>query len=626
MNFNPYHKWLGISDAEVAPDHYRLLGLEKFETDIDVIAASADRQMAHVRKYQTGSHSLLSQKLLNELAVAKVCLLDPQKKQQYDNWLAGDGNHYSTPFEINVHTPIDRQRSLWKPVLAIGAGLVCLFFGMGFLRERKKNVKETQYFNKKVDVVVPTPRQVTPGIDLTPTESSLEPMLTGDLDVDEKPEDPQEPARNRQGPKLAGDNRPVSPAEAAIKTGALKTPVLNSPIPLKEQSHARSITALDPVKKRTTLTKSEVRSAKNTLLKQLKSRKSEFDDPLRFLSQLVNESAFESEAARFAVLATLRDEAILVGDLEVAAKTNNTILADFDVSEPVSRSVFVRRILKSRSSLSRKIRTLESEFWTSIRSNDFAEARAIAETNSIALRRSRDRRAIQWSKQLAETIGRLEKDYKNFKIADKSIQSDAVSLGKWGQYLCFKLGDFEKGLPFLAQSQDERIQSLAAKDMNANSPVQQAKSADLWWKFANESSDPYHHIYRHAILKYGENLKSLAGVQRAEYLRRLANFLYQTDHTSSSSGTVGTVCAIDWNGQPDWQEVEFMELGICQVSSQSKLLELSWYLDESDLIIHSEFGNYKYVLSSQGQAVIRGRKFDGITGKFMISGNGSRIR
>jgi len=82
--FDPYHKWLGISPAEQPPNHYRLLGVNLFENDPDVIDAAANRQMAHVRTYQTGPHSEASQELLNELSAARICLLAPEKKAAYD--------------------------------------------------------------------------------------------------------------------------------------------------------------------------------------------------------------------------------------------------------------------------------------------------------------------------------------------------------------------------------------------------------------------------------------------------------------------------------------------------------------------------------------------------------------
>lgn len=84
QHFDPYHRWLGIPPEDQPPDHYRLLGLQRFEDVPEVIETAADRQMSHLRTYQTGSRSDLSQKLLNEVAAAKITLLNADKKSAYD--------------------------------------------------------------------------------------------------------------------------------------------------------------------------------------------------------------------------------------------------------------------------------------------------------------------------------------------------------------------------------------------------------------------------------------------------------------------------------------------------------------------------------------------------------------
>lgn len=89
-SFDPYHKWLGIPPSEQPPNYYRLLGINVFEEDPEVIQAAADRQMGHVRTYQLGQHSDASQRLLNELAAALVCLSDSVKKAEYDARLRAD--------------------------------------------------------------------------------------------------------------------------------------------------------------------------------------------------------------------------------------------------------------------------------------------------------------------------------------------------------------------------------------------------------------------------------------------------------------------------------------------------------------------------------------------------------
>ena len=82
--FNPYHVWLGIPLKDQPANYYRLLSLDLFEADGDVIDSAADRQTAHLRTFQSGKHGELTQRLLNEVAAARVCLLDPKKRAAYD--------------------------------------------------------------------------------------------------------------------------------------------------------------------------------------------------------------------------------------------------------------------------------------------------------------------------------------------------------------------------------------------------------------------------------------------------------------------------------------------------------------------------------------------------------------
>ena len=82
--FDPYRKWLGIPPDEQPPHHYRLLGLVPFESDSEVIATAADGRMALLKQFQNGPYSAYSQQLLNEVAAARLCLLNPEKRSAYD--------------------------------------------------------------------------------------------------------------------------------------------------------------------------------------------------------------------------------------------------------------------------------------------------------------------------------------------------------------------------------------------------------------------------------------------------------------------------------------------------------------------------------------------------------------
>lgn len=85
--FDPYYHWLGIPPQDQPPDHYRLLSLQQFEPNADVIQNAVDRMMVHLRTFQTGRRAAESQKLLTEVSRAKICLLNPAKKAEYDRGL-----------------------------------------------------------------------------------------------------------------------------------------------------------------------------------------------------------------------------------------------------------------------------------------------------------------------------------------------------------------------------------------------------------------------------------------------------------------------------------------------------------------------------------------------------------
>ncbi len=82
--FDPYYEWLGIKPADQPANHYQLLGVEVFESDPVALRRAADERMTYVRTFATGRHAKLTQKILNELSAAKVCLLDEKKRAAYD--------------------------------------------------------------------------------------------------------------------------------------------------------------------------------------------------------------------------------------------------------------------------------------------------------------------------------------------------------------------------------------------------------------------------------------------------------------------------------------------------------------------------------------------------------------
>jgi len=135
--FDPYYKWFGISPHERPVDYYRLLGIYRFESDGDVIANAVDQRMAYTKTFQAGQHSQRSQQILNELAAAKVILLNPGKKAKYDDQLRRRAEGAAT-----ADGSFLRNGQFWQMTatlavaLVLGAALVSFLLSKGRYEKR----------------------------------------------------------------------------------------------------------------------------------------------------------------------------------------------------------------------------------------------------------------------------------------------------------------------------------------------------------------------------------------------------------------------------------------------------------------------------------------------------------
>lgn len=180
--------------------------LRRFEDDPNVIEAAADRQMGHLRTYQTGEHADLSQKLLNEVAAARVCLLSEKRKAAYDRQLR---ERYPVAeqkppeeldpalaqlIETTSHGPTLRSQStrrvaqsqLW---VAAGAGIVAislLVIVVILLRGGNSSSNHADVSGAKAPIVQPEGQQ--------PSKTSSLPEIQS-KEKEPKPPDTSPPAR-----------------------------------------------------------------------------------------------------------------------------------------------------------------------------------------------------------------------------------------------------------------------------------------------------------------------------------------------------------------------------------------------------------------------------------------------
>lgn len=101
-----YHLFLGIPPEEQPPDHYRLLGLSRFEANASVIDTATSRVATYLHEISTGPDREEIQELLNEVAGARRVLLDRKKRAAYDSVLFKDDSSEPEPTQSEPTPPV----------------------------------------------------------------------------------------------------------------------------------------------------------------------------------------------------------------------------------------------------------------------------------------------------------------------------------------------------------------------------------------------------------------------------------------------------------------------------------------------------------------------------------------
>src|ERR1043165_4722197 len=92
VEFDPYAEWLRVPPGPRPPDHYALLGLQRFAGTSEEIEDRAHKQLERLDRYALSPDAgrrTLCQTLMNQVAQARVTLTDEKKRQLYDAELRG---------------------------------------------------------------------------------------------------------------------------------------------------------------------------------------------------------------------------------------------------------------------------------------------------------------------------------------------------------------------------------------------------------------------------------------------------------------------------------------------------------------------------------------------------------
>ena len=532
-SFDPYYQWLGIPPEEQPANHYRLLGIKWFEDNVDVISAAVDRQMLHLRTYQIGNYSDYSQRLMNEVVSAKLCLLDPKRKATYDQkLLEGDltasiemqKSSDSPAFGPRLESLFDEadqaepgellhktRRKHWKPsslllklTVSIAGGILLVLLVVVMASWLIDNVLSRLDGGEEQAPVAVLPEIDNANVPKPPVESDKDhpPKSTETPSVThvEEPSTSSRPNNNNTAEpskRLPAPNRGLNWRKKADKTiEAWQKRLPDSSIDGQSDPQAGDHRIAVPA---------EDARQKARLLVEERHQVSLAQGPLaqvRLAKRLLQSSGggavAADEAVRYEMLDTASKLAAEGGDLDLSFKTIDTIAKHYDIDPmavKISRLGEAVAIAQAAPRIRQTVDTAGKLVDKAVELHQFEAAQRIIDVALPVCNRPAGR---QFRKDLVSRRRDVRKQQERFdKIqeARKTLQTapdDEQSNLLLGSYLCFDNNDWSAGLPHLSKGSDKGLAQLARRELEdpPKNTDEEIRLADDWWTLAATRFSP----------------------------------------------------------------------------------------------------------------------------------------
>ena len=514
--FDPYHVWLGIPPSEQPPNCYRLLGIALFESNADVVATAADRQMGHLRTYQSGKHSELSQRLLNEVARAKVCLLTPAKKAAYDAQLrqqlqpsppgdaapaAVDATSWADitgARSSSVSHRVARKRPASPgPIIAVavaGALLLAGFIAWNATPRANEAGEQAALTPKRSDQPVPQQTANRPETTARRPEPPVLPLIvkTDSVPTQVKtimpvaPKEPAEPAAAKA--ELTSVTRPFFEEPTEKPTDAVEKPVMPS---FEAPADAPTKPANEPTTTKRLPVPDDGKQEK--IAAQIagvfdSSRAKTPKERVKLAYQLLQAAKASKEPnERYVLLHQGRELAGQGGDVALVLQAVEMTAAAFDINllEEQEKSLLA---LAGKAIVAEQIRSVcgasQRVIAQALLEGRYQSAADLANAVFRACQRAQGKefrkKALDQRAWVLDYCRRQD-ERREAEAKLKTNPHDAESHLALGRYYSFA-DDWKNGVPHLAEGSDAELRQLAQRDLTSpNEAAEQTALADAWW-------------------------------------------------------------------------------------------------------------------------------------------------
>lgn len=584
-SFDPYHKLLGISQREQPPSLYRLLGIEALEDDREVIDAAANKQMSYLQDCCNGEHAAEAQRLINEVAEARLRLLNPTSKAQYDEQLRASLAPEPSvttpvmPVQPVIQSPTGRTHRRTKKSKSGASGWIfgtmcsCLsifvIWKMGWIDWGQKARPVAQ---QSTPNGVPIRSNVRTN-DQLPADASRRAGSVSSVPQPSKQPDPLQP---KIPPKSSPIRSPTSLPTPNAVTGSDRSPamvnsssVVAAPDPsLDGEMPIREVTAEEkerlgsfrslgtpempdpfdpgtfgadpamgsrlPIPDANEIADAESR-IQTTLEPRIKAAKSPRDqqDVARQILDLSRETY--QPAAKYVLLKKAQEQSIEAGDYEGAMLVIDQLRQFFEIDR-LQTNLSVLDELSSQlyrplDQIAMADRT-EALIGLAMKEENYdaaIELCGIAKKLSQQLRNSEMTRKFS---QKLEEIQTLQKAYPMVVLARQRLETEpdnAKANELLGRFHCFAKSQWVEGLPMLRYTEVPELREIVDAELKPPGDVGEVKAlADRWWDFSDASvGEPMvaKRSREHAIDWYRRGIvNGSVGLPKVESETRIASY------------------------------------------------------------------------------------------------------
>ena len=271
---------------------------------------------------------------------------------------------------------------------------------------------------------------------------------------------------------------------------------------------------------------------------------------LKLLKQ-AGESA-DDPAARFVLLSEARDVAADAGDLRTALSAVQQLAKIYAVNPIASRKQALDRARKAVApeDLAALAEAYLQTADDAAAADDFESALAAARDAEQTAVKAKVLPLVTRTRARGKELATLRTESAKIPEAWKKLETtpeDPEASLTLGRHLCFRKGEWAKGLLLLAAGSDEALKTIARKDLvEPTDAAGQAGLADQWWDLAEkEEGSAAAYVGGRAAFWYERALLQSTGLQRVKIEKRLAD-LKQRGVRSESGAPVPTQGLIGW--------------------------------------------------------------------------------